>query len=97
MRNSILKSVCEILKKGGSDHFELVSHILTSVENCGEKYDINLELLSAMCVLVSSKEIPIEHIEQINKSSKALIDILKEKGGDALVKNIDVIRSNLAL
>ena len=85
------------MKKGGSDHFELVSHILTSVENCGEKYDINLELLSAMCVLVSSKEIPIGHIEQINKSSKALIDILKEKGGDTLVKNIDVIRSNLAL
>ena len=63
VRNSILKSLCEILKKGGSDHFELVAHILTQVENCGEKYDINLEMLSAMCVLVSSKEIPIAHIE----------------------------------
>ena len=97
VRNSILKSLLAIIQHGGSDHFELFTFILESVSNCGEKYDINLELLSTLSVKVSSKEIPIKYIESINKSSTDLIQILKEKGGDQLVKNVDLIRTNLAL
>jgi hypothetical protein len=97
VRNSILTCLLSIIKQGSADVFEITAYILNQVESCGEKYDINLELLSSLCVAVSSKEIPIQYIESINKSSKALIEILKEKGGDQLVKNVDVIRTNLAL
>jgi uncharacterized protein YwgA len=97
VRNSILKTLVSILKKGGNDHFELVNHILGQVEACGEKYDINLQELSTICVLVSNKEIPIAYIESVNKSTLVLIELLREKGTDSLVKDIDVIRANLAL
>ena len=47
--------------------------------------------------MVSTCDIPLSMVDSINKNSSVLIEILKEKGGDGLVKNIDLIRSNLGL
>ena len=108
VRNSILKAICEILKQQKRSPGEgkteypaslqrVTSYLLRHTAHCGEKYDINLELLSEICVLISQSEISMNYSEEICQNSTILIEILKEKGGDALVKNIDVIRGNLAL
>jgi len=108
VRNSILKAICEILKQQKRSQSEgkteysaslqsLTSYLLRQAAQCGEKYDMNLELLSEVCVMISQSEISINYSEEICQSSTILIEMLKEKGGDALVKNIDVIRGNLAL
>jgi hypothetical protein len=58
---------------------------------------MNLELLSDLCLHISSLDLPLANSESVSKSTLVLIDLLKEKGGDALIKNIDLIRKNLAL
>ena len=101
MRNAILKAVIALIKRLGKTinavSIDLADHILSQTAKCGEKYDINLELLSELCLQISSLDLPIANSESISKSTVTLIDILKEKGGDSLIKNIDLIRKNLAL
>jgi len=106
---SIISSTCRIHKQRSAAAKnmpaenlpdDLVSagiYTLNQTAQCGEKYDINLELLSELCLLLSQSEVAASHSDELCKNSLALIDILKEKGCDALLKNIDVIKANLAL
>lgn len=75
----------------------VANRVLKQTAECGEKYDMNLELLSELCLILSQSEVSANHSDELCKHSRVLIDILKAKGGDVLLKNIDVIRANLAL
>jgi hypothetical protein len=50
-----------------------------------------------MCLLISQSELPAHKLESISNYSQTLVEILKEKGGEHLIKNIDVIRGNLGM
>jgi len=76
--------------------FEVGNYILAHTAKCGEKYDINLALLSELCVTISGADIPIAYSEEMCKNSQVLVQILQDKGGDELRKNIDLIRSNFS-
>ena len=100
----MLKSIVKILKgkkepkvKYPESVIKVVEYILSHVQKCGEKYDINLELLSDMCLLISQSELPAQKLESISNYSQTLVEMLKEKGGEHLIKNIDVIRGNLGM
>ena len=105
VRNSILKMVSAVAKTVekkdqnkpafDSELAGLTDFILSHTAQCGEKYDINLSLLSDLCVSASSADIPAAFADSIEKNSFVLITILKEKGGDELLKNVDLIRANL--
>lgn len=107
VRNSILKVMVAVAKGVGktdqnrptfsSDLAGLIDFILAHTAQCGEKYDINLVLLSELCVSSSSADIPAAFSDSIEKNSANLIAILKEKGGDDLLKNVDLIRANLEI
>lgn len=102
VRNSILKMIVAVVKAEGfktnaQELGGLVDFIFSHTAQCGEKYDINLVLLSDLCVAASSAGIPVAFSDSIAKSSTVLVTILKEKGGDDLLQNIDLIRANLAL
>lgn len=107
VRNSILKMMVAVAKAVGKKDQDrpvfsgelagLIDFILAHTARCGEKYDINLILLSDLCVWSSSADIPVAFSDSIEKNSLNLITILKEKGGDDLLKNVDLIRANLEI
>ena len=102
VRNSILKMLVEVIKgkeyagKYPDQVFEVADYILAHTAKCGEKYDINLALLSELCVTISGADIPIAYSEEMSKNAQVLVQILQDKGGDELRKNVDLIRSNFS-
>jgi hypothetical protein len=100
VRNSILKMIVQVIKskeyagKYPDQVFDLGNYIFSHTAKCGEKYDINLALLSELCVTISSADIPIAYSEEMCKNSQVLVQMLQAKGGDELLMNIDLIRSN---
>ena len=102
VRNSILKMMVQVIQskeysgKYPNQIFEVANYILAHTAKCGEKYDINLVLLSELCVTISGTDIPIAYNEDMCKNSQVLVQILQDKGGDELLKNIDLIRSNFS-
>lgn len=106
IRNAFLKTLNQVIKAEKAvnktvlapETLGLADFVLEHTAKQGEKYDVNLELLSEVALQLSSNvEIPAALADKLSKNSAALIELLKEKGTESLQKNIDLISVNFAL
>ena len=96
VRNYILTALIPILKAYQTAAvIDVCRYIIGQTVKCGEKYDMNLEQLSELCLLLSSCDLAASIEEEVHSNILKIVEMLKEKGGDTLIKNIDVIKKNV--
>ena len=77
--------------------FSFLDHLFQNVGNLGEKYNINLALISEISLLFV--EGPMKTIQfgqdRLKENLQKIITLLVEKKTDALIKNVDLIRKHI--
>ena len=70
---------------------------MENVGDLGEKYDINLALISDIVLLFVEGPLTMVQIgeDRFKANIQKIIKLLLEKGTEALIKNVDLIRKHI--